>query len=149
MSATNRGKERIKNDFYSTPREVIENLLLNHLNLNNYGCEVLEPSAGDGVFIDVINEFYNKNIDCVEIREEEKEKLESKCQDVIIGDFLNLDTNKKYDVIIGNPPYTYALEFVNKSLELLKDDGVLIFLLRTAFLESKKRYHFWQENPVS
>lgn len=27
--------------------------------------------------------------------------------------------------------------------------GVLIFLLRTAFLESKSRYEFWQENPLN
>ena len=27
--------------------------------------------------------------------------------------------------------------------------GVLIFLLRTAFLESKSRYSFWQNNPLT
>ena len=32
---------------------------------------------------------------------------------------------------------------------MLSDDGKLVFLLRTAFLESKKRYQFWQDNPVS
>lgn len=69
--------------------------------------------------------------------------------EVIIGDFLELDIDKKYDVIIGNPPYSLAKEFVEKSLNCLKDDGVLIFLLRTAFLESKSRYEFWQKNPLS
>ena len=32
---------------------------------------------------------------------------------------------------------------------LLSENGKLVFLLRTAFLESKKRYEFWQENPLS
>ena len=52
-------------------------------------------------------------------------------------------------MIGGNPPYSSAKEFVEKSLKLLNKDGVLIFLLRTAFLESKSRYEFWQQNPIS
>ena len=60
-----------------------------------------------------------------------------------------LDNTEKYDVIIGNPPYTYAREFIEKCLSLLSDNGKLIFLLRTAFLESKSRYQFWQDNPLS
>lgn len=32
---------------------------------------------------------------------------------------------------------------------MLNENGKLIFLLRTAFLESKSRYDFWQENPLS
>ena len=55
----------------------------------------------------------------------------------------------KYDIIIGNPPYSKAIEFVKKSLELLEENGILILLLRTAFLESRARYEFWQENPLS
>ena len=54
----------------------------------------------------------------------------------------------KYDIIIGNPPYSLAKEFILKSLDSLNDNGILIFLLRTAFLESKSRYQFWQENKV-
>ena len=52
-------------------------------------------------------------------------------------------------MIIGNPPYSLAIEFVTKCLDLLGENGVLIFLLRTAFLESKSRYDFWQVNPLS
>ena len=54
-----------------------------------------------------------------------------------------------YDVIIGNPPYSLALDFINKSLELLHPGGLLIFLLRTNFLESEKRFKWWQEHPLS
>lgn len=32
---------------------------------------------------------------------------------------------------------------------MLNENGKLIFLLRTAFLESKSRHDFWQENPLS
>ena len=54
-----------------------------------------------------------------------------------------------YDVILGNPPYSLALDFINKSLELLHPGGLLIFLLRTNFLESEKRFKWWQEHPLS
>ena len=68
---------------------------------------------------------------------------------VIISDFLNLTLDKKYDLIIGNPPFDKAKEFIEKSLGMLNEGGRLIFLLRTAFLESKARYEFWQQNPLS
>ena len=42
-----------------------------------------------------------------------------------------------------------AMEFINKSLELLHPGGLLIFLLRTDFLESKKRFKWWQDHPLS
>lgn len=35
------------------------------------------------------------------------------------------------------------------SLELLHPGGLLIFLLRTNFLESEKRFKWWQEHPLS
>lgn len=68
---------------------------------------------------------------------------------MIIGDFLELKIENKYDVIIGNPPYSKAKEFIEKCLELTGDNGMVIMLLRTAFLESKSRYEFWQKNPLS
>ena len=149
MSATNRGAERKPYDFYATPVDVVENLL-NNIDLNQYGDKVLEPSAGNGNICRCIKSHYpNKRVTALEIREEELESL-TKCSDkVIIGDYLQIDMESKYDIIIGNPPYSNAIEFVNKSLELLEENGVLIFLLRTAFLESKSRYSFWQEHPVS
>lgn len=45
------------------------------------------------------------------------------------------------------PPYSLALDFINKSLELLHPGGLLIFLLN--FLESEKRFKWWQEHPLS
>ena len=55
-------------------------------------------------------------------------------------DFLTWETNNRYDLIIGNPPYYIAEEFVEKGLSLLCDTGVLVFLLKLSFVESKRRY---------
>lgn len=149
MSATNRGNKRLSYDFYVTPVNTIENLL-NNFNLNKYGNRVLEPSAGNGNICTVVKQYYpNKHITAMEIREDEKNNLLHCADDVVICDFLEIQNDLKYDIIIGNPPYSKAIEFVNKSLRMLNDDGILILLLRTAFLESKRRYDFWQQNPLS
>lgn len=148
ISATNRGAERKPQDFYSTPIDCVENFI------NNYGViqgKILEPSAGNGNIIQALrNKNINGDITAIELREEEFDNLNKISDKVIIADFLNgLDYTEKYDYIIGNPPYTYAREFIERSLSMLNENGKLIFLLRTAFLESKSRYDFWQENPLS
>lgn len=57
-------------------------------------------------------------------------------------DFLTLHKMPYEDCncILTNPPYKIATEFVIKSLDLLKDGGYSIMLLKTTFLEGKKRY---------
>ena len=149
MSATNRGTKRKECDFYATPINVVENIL-NHKDLSDYGNKILEPSAGNGNISKTIKQYYpNKHLTSFELREEEYDSLIKISDDVIIDDYLKYEFKDTYDIIIGNPPYSLALDFCKKSLELLSDEGILIFLLRTAFLESKARYDFWQENPLS
>lgn len=142
--------ERRPHDFYATPSDVIE-LFLQNFDLSLFGKEVLEPSAGNGNIITAVKVHYpDKKITAVELRGEELENLEKVHSDtIIIDNFLSRNFNQKYDIIIGNPPFSDALGFVEKSLTLLKENGVLIFLLKTSFLESKARHQFWQDNPLT
>lgn len=152
MSATNRGSERKGYDFYATPISVVDNLL-NYLDVKELQNKtVLEPSAGNGNIVKSLlgGGIRKEYITTCEIREEEKDGLNAISGEVIICDFLSdMDTSRKFDLIIGNPPYSDAINFVEKCLNMLSDNGKLIFLLRTAFLESKSRYDFWQKNPLS
>lgn len=77
---------------------------------------ILEPSCGDGVFIDALakNSLISKNITAVEIEEPELNKVKERYKNeesvkLIKDDFLNFYENAKksqsYDLILGNPPY--------------------------------------------
>lgn len=149
MSATNRGCERKAYDFYATPSETIRTFLANFDGISS-GDRILEPSAGNGQIIKALREGgYDNRIDAVELRPEERGTLEALADNVTIGSFFDYEPDCGYDVIIGNPPYSLALDFINKSLELLHPGGLLILLLRTNFLESEKRFKWWQEHPLS
>jgi SAM-dependent methyltransferase len=66
----------------------------------------------------------------------------------IRGDFLDISFDDRFDLVIGNPPYSEAETFVRQSLALLRPDGWLIFLLRLQFAESLTRFLlFTQEAP--
>jgi tRNA1(Val) A37 N6-methylase TrmN6 len=148
MSATNRGAVRRESDFYATPLESIYSFLDNYCDIKPTD-HILEPSAGNGAVLNALRTrgFHNK-ITAVELREEEKD-LYFFADEVIYCDFLTMETDRRYDVIIGNPPYSLAQEFIDKSLSLLSPGGRLIFLLRTNFLESEKRFKWWQDKIPS
>lgn len=55
-----------------------------------------------------------------------------------MSDYLTWETDKKYDNIISNPPYSLGKEFVWKSIELLNDNGKLAMFLKVQFLEGDK-----------
>lgn len=107
MSATNRGTKRRPHDFYPTPIPTIE-AFLDIFPLRG-GIEVLEPGAGGGNIIKTLQKYGDFTIDAVEIRPEEKENLQQLGANVIIGDYLSMNIDKKYDLIIGNPPFGQAI----------------------------------------
>ena len=146
MSATNRGTIRVESDFYATPLETVYALLDNYEDIAPTDI-ILEPSAGNGNIIQALrNRGYKNRIDAIELRDSEYDNLKDLADNIEITDFLDLDPwHSRYNVIIGNPPYSLAQEFIDKSLELLAPGGRLIFLLRTNFLESKKRFEWWQD----
>lgn len=146
MSATNRGGKRIAADFYATPKDCIKNFLDHYGAING---RVLEPSAGNGNIVEVVKNSGENIVTSVELRAEEADNLQAVSDEVIIGDFLKLKTGEKFDYIIGNPPYSLAQEFIEKCFEIADDNTKIIMLLRTSFLESRKRHDFWQKHPVN
>jgi 16S rRNA A1518/A1519 N6-dimethyltransferase RsmA/KsgA/DIM1 with predicted DNA glycosylase/AP lyase activity len=148
MSATNRGSKRLESDFYVTPEKTIHTFLNNWHSLDH--LSIFEPAAGNGAICKVIKERYpTANIVANEIRKEENENLIKYADSVHHLDFLKFkDSKLDFDLIFTNPPFNQAQEFLEKCFEIAKEDTDIVMLLRLAFLESKKRYDFWQKNPL-
>lgn len=102
---------------YYTPLKLAEKMV-EFFKDDNSIRTILEPSCGDGVFVDALVEtqFLNKDksVTAIEIEKKEAEKLQQKLGKdskvkVLNKDFFefyheNKDI-KKYDLILGNPPY--------------------------------------------
>lgn len=94
----NGSKEKVLGQFF-TKEGIIEKLLDILFEYNHYDnkIKILEPSFGTGNFIKVLNRHGFYNIDGCEI----DETLTNEPKD-----FFNYPGDKKYDLIIGNPPFT-------------------------------------------
>ena len=98
---------------YYTPSDMAESMLKIFLH-KNYR-RVLEPSCGNGIFIEKALKILGDSIklDAVEIEEKETSFLNKKYKDyenikIINDDFFKFylkSKKEKYDLIIGNPPY--------------------------------------------
>lgn len=130
-------KERQNDDYYATDPIAIDKLLKHH---TLPSAVVFEPSCGEGHL---------------------SKRLEEKGFIVVSSDLVDrgygkggVDFLKVAEVpmgcttIITNPPYKYAMEFILHSLALLPDSGECLMLLKTTFLEGKKRYtQLFSKNP--
>jgi predicted RNA methylase len=147
LSATNRGAKRKESDFYPTPVSVVQTFLSNYKIKDG---TILEPCAGNGNFIKAIREFgYNNNIIANELREIEVNNLiEAGANEVYTYNFLENKISEYPTTIITNPPFSIAEEFIRKCKTQFPNSEI-IMLLRVAFLESQKRYDFWQQYPVN
>lgn len=99
---------------YYTPYDLAEFIVrwgTSDIELNN----VLEPSCGDGVFLEALRQIdINYNCRAIEIFEEEATIARNRLVlddrfNVVVSDFydeyVNLVRNERYQFIMGNPPY--------------------------------------------
>lgn len=137
LGASNHTKtDREQNDYYATDPKALDSLN----NIFQIPDHIWECSCGEGHLskrlieyglnvysTDLINRGYGSgNIDFLK-------------QDKMPVDCMH---------ILTNPPYKYATEFVEHSLELLDDGCYCIMFLKTTFLEGQKRYmKLFKNNP--
>lgn len=111
-------------DFYPTP-DYSFNVLLPFIptKINSF----LEPCYGNGAI-------YNK-INC-------NNKYFCEIQPPFNKDYLKEKFDQKFDLIITNPPFSLAQEFLEKSLQ---ESDLVFYLLRLNFLGSQKRKTFFNK----
>lgn len=144
MSATGRnlpGHERAESDFYATPPEVTRAILpfLDFVSIQS----ALEPCAGDGAIKKAIEatgydlmKWYGYELDYDRAQESGFAKP---CDAVE-------ETWPDVDLVITNPPFSLAEEFVVKAL-VDCPRAEKAFLLRLAFLEGQGRAAFHRAYP--
>lgn len=137
--------ERAKATFYPTPEALVEKLL-EGIDWYDYRMvSILEPSAGMGHITDVIikklrtrrdsyyqnakKEIRSRDIDCIEIDPKLRRILEEKGYRVVHDDFLTFETQKRYDLIVMNPPFDQGDRHLLKALQLAERGGSIRCIL--------------------
>lgn len=117
---------KLTGSFY-TPDKLIE-YMVEYIRERIMPSSILEPSAGDGRFVNFLRKF-NCPITLVEIDKERVEQLEKHYTDIcsiFCTDFLVFSEirTERYDLIIGNPPYISKKNVPedqrNSSIEIIK-----------------------------
>jgi len=143
LGASNHSEgERETNDFYATDPHALE-IFLDTIDKDNIklNSNIWEPACGMGHLSKVLeNNCYNVySTDLV-------------YRGYGIGNIDFLKTNKSnnfFEVfdIITNPPYKYAKDFVEHSLEVLEPGCLCIMLLKIQFLEGQERRKLFNKYP--
>lgn len=125
--------ERARNDAYFTPdalaRAVCERLEDLFDRAPHF---ILEPGAGGGAFLRAA---------CVVWPEAARLGLDLEPQALGVekGDFLAVKPSAHFSLVVGNPPYNLAEEFVDAAMKHLEHGGHAAFLLRLSFLGGQAR----------
>lgn len=152
-------KMTLKTAYYTSPW-VVDIIYKMILGLGYKPRTVLEPSAGHGVFIERMPKSIKDNVQITAV------ELDSVSCDILrflfpevevlkMG-FESFATTKKYDLIVGNPPFgqfyvkddlnsdlsEFSIHhyFIAKCMRLLSDDGLLAMVAPRYFLDNRKKH---------
>lgn len=153
--------DRARKTFYPTPEPLAEKLL-GDIDWHMIGS-ILEPSAGKGDLARYCagRMFYRSyhypardehdwrkaiegaDIDCIEIDMALRATLDGTHFRVVHDDFLTYETQKRYDLIVMNPPFDVGAAHLLKALELMERGGMIRCILnaetiRNPFTEQRR-----------
>lgn len=128
-------KERQQHDYYATEPKAMELLLTEE----SFHPVVWECACGEGHLSKVLeaNGFEVISTDLIYRGFGDPEPL----------DFLKNTLENFEGDIITNPPYKYALEFVEQALNSVQPGRKVAMFLKLTFLEGQKRKDFFLHNP--
>ena len=151
MSSTNRSNARDSHisDYYVTPQKAIREFLIQfqkdeNINLSTQQQWILDPCAwwdkeNDMSYPAVLFEMwadYDKII-TNDLREDSPAQYHY--------DFITNTKQRKYDIVITNPPFNEAQKIIEKSLECTIEWWYVIMLLRLNYFWWKVRQNFWKK----
>lgn len=107
---------------------------------------IVEPSCGEGVFIYELLKNNVVEIVGVDIDKKVLKKINKNNKLKLLNDdFLTASFSKKYDMVIGNPPFNLKAKnyndstegFISKGIDILNEGGELILILPSTVLRNK------------
>lgn len=125
----NSSAQKLRGAYY-TPSALAE-MMVKMFSKEENIASVLEPSCGDGVFIEALIELevmeHLESVTAIEIERSEAETLKDrvkKIQNIEVRnqdffDYYENEKNKKFDLILGNPPYIRYQYLEEKQRELM------------------------------
>ena len=147
---------RAQATFYPTP-EALADKLLEGIDLR-FVQSILEPSAGKGDLANAVVKRKTRydwhrnheeavkscDIDCIEIDQVLRQTLTGQGFRVVHDNFLTFETQKRYDLIIMNPPFDQGAQHLMKALMLMERGGIIRCILnaetiRNPFSETRKQ----------
>lgn len=138
----NASAEKLRGAYY-TPIEIAKFILQWGIN-GSSDSEILEPSCGDGVFLECLNneKMAFKKITAVEFETEEANKARAinlENSYVRNDDFHHfcLNTSDRYDLIVGNPPFI-RYQYYDSDQQILADE-----IFKRAGLKRTKLTNAW------
>lgn len=139
--------EKWTSDDWETPNDIaaaIARLITIH------EINILEPTAGNGQIVKNIP--FNKRVWAIEQKEGRYvygADCSRNCSFIqwINADFLSTSLEMRFDVIVTNPPFSLRMEFIERSLQLLKSNGRLLFLLPIDFYCGNAMGDKWRQLP--
>lgn len=126
--------DRANNDYYATDPEAVLELL----RIENFQTEIWECAVGGGHIAEVLTQ-HGFDVLCTDL-------VDRGYKNTKVMDFLANSLSFEGD-IITNPPYKYAKEFIEKSLDSIEEGCKVAMLLKLTFLEGQKRKQFFLDNP--
>ena len=139
MSSTNRGAERKENDFYSTPEWCVHALLNDEDFLRSTDAPVVlpdwsDPCAGSGAILSAVRSWAKGiGIDCPRLHWGD---IAPRADGMPTVDYLTDVARAPVDLVLTNPPYSLAEEFIRKAATHAKAHA---WLLRLNFLAGQER----------
>lgn len=134
--------------FYPTPKDLVLKMIEPYkktqkhyrydfdVNSYHFGSTILDPSAGHGNILDVINDvldsYHDKKLYAIEINPDFQHMLRDKGYKILHDDFLTYSSDILFDFIIMNPPFKDGAKHLLHAWNLLyKGDIVCILNAQT------------------
>jgi hypothetical protein len=131
-------EDRIANDAYFTPQPLADEICRRLAAVLPAQLAIWDPCCGDCAFVDAAMEAWGTSWPVYGT------DLSSNPP----RNFLHDDPPGACSLIVSNPPFLLAEQFVRRALPLVREGGHVAFLLRLSFLAGQRRAAMYEEHPL-